>query len=70
MALATSFVQEIQEWSYQWSSVVMILFFAALLYLMWRTLKVMPRVKPQQIKPSSSQSVRTRCGVMHVAPGS
>jgi cell division protease FtsH len=55
--LATSFVQDIQEWAYQWSSVVMILFFAALLYLMWRTLKVMPRVKPQQIKPDSSQSV-------------
>ncbi len=55
--LAASFVQDIQEWSYQWSSVVMILFFAALIYLMWRTLKVMPRVKPQQIKPDSSQSV-------------
>jgi cell division protease FtsH len=55
--LATSFVQDIQEWAYQWSSVVMILFFAALIYLMWRTLKVMPRVKPQQIKPDSSQSV-------------
>ena len=55
--IAASFVQDIQEWSYQWSSVVMILFFAALLYLMWRTLKVMPRVKPQQIKPESSQSV-------------
>src|ERR1700691_1124576 len=57
MVLATSFVTDIQNWSYQWSSVVMILFFAALIYLMWRTLKVMPRVKPQQIKPSSNQSV-------------
>jgi len=57
MPLATSLVQKIQEWSYQWSSVVMIVFFAALIYLMWRTLKVMPRVKPQQIKPSSNQSV-------------
>ncbi len=57
MVLASSLVQKIQEWSYQWSSVVMILFFAALIYLMWRTLKVMPRVKPQQIKPSSNQSV-------------
>jgi cell division protease FtsH len=55
--LGTSFVQDIQNWSYQWSSVVMIVFFAALIYLMWRTLKVMPRVKPQQIKPDSSQSV-------------
>jgi len=54
---STSIVQDIQEWAYQWSSVVMILFFCALVYLMWRTLKVMPRVKPQQIKPDSSQSV-------------
>jgi cell division protease FtsH len=35
----------------------MILFFGALIYLMWRTLKVMPKVKPQQIKPASNQSV-------------
>jgi cell division protease FtsH len=56
--IATSIVQDIQDWAYQWSSVVMIVFFAALIYLMWRTLKVMPRVKPQQIKPDSSQSVQ------------
>jgi cell division protease FtsH len=55
--LFASIVQDIQDWAYQWSAVVMILFFAALLYLMWRTLKVMPRVKPQQIKPASNQSV-------------
>ncbi|HTA05085.1 MAG TPA: AAA family ATPase [Solirubrobacteraceae bacterium] len=53
----TSLVTEIQTAAYNWSPVVMILFFAALLYLMWRTLKVMPRVKPQQIKPASDQSV-------------
>ncbi len=53
----TSLVQDIQNAAYSWSPVVMILFFAALLYLMWRTLKVMPRVKPQQIKPASEQSV-------------
>src|SRR6202165_3490435 len=56
-AAQTSLVQEIQNWAYQWSPVMMMLFFAALLYLMWRTLKVMPRVKPQQIKPASNQSV-------------
>jgi cell division protease FtsH len=54
---ATSIVQDIQNWSLQWSSVVMILFFAALIYLMWRTVKAMPRVKPQQIKPASKQAV-------------
>jgi len=53
----TSFVQDIQNWAYQWSAVVMILFFAALIYLMWRMLKMMPRVKPQQIKPASNQSI-------------
>jgi cell division protease FtsH len=53
----TSIVQDIQNWAYQWSPVVMIVFFAALIYLMWRTLKVMPRIKPQQIKPASNQSV-------------
>jgi cell division protease FtsH len=53
----TSVVQEIQNFAYNWSPVVMILFFTALIFLMWRTLKVMPRVKPQQIKPSSGQSV-------------
>jgi cell division protease FtsH len=53
----TSFAQEIQNWAYNWQPVLMILFFTALLYVLWRTLKVMPRVKPQQIKPASRQSV-------------
>ncbi|HEY2397980.1 MAG TPA: AAA family ATPase [Solirubrobacteraceae bacterium] len=53
----TSFAQELQNWAYNWQPVLMIVFFAALLYVMWRTLKVMPRVKPQQIKPASRQSV-------------
>jgi cell division protease FtsH len=53
----TSFAQEVQNWAYNWEPVLMILFFSALLYVMWRTLKVMPRVKPQQIKPASRQSV-------------
>ncbi len=56
-ASVSAIVQEIQNWAYQWSSVVMILFFGVLLFLMWRMLKVMPRVKPQQIKPASDQSV-------------
>jgi cell division protease FtsH len=53
----TSIVQEIQNAAYSWSPVVMILFFTVLIFVMWRTLKVMPRVKPQQIKPASDQSV-------------
>jgi cell division protease FtsH len=53
----TSIVQDIQEWAVQWSPVLMIVFFALLIYVMWRMLSVMPRVKPHQIKPSSNQSV-------------
>jgi cell division protease FtsH len=56
-AVHTSFAQELQNWAYNWEPVLMIVFFSALLYVMWRTLKAMPRIKPQQIKPASSQSV-------------
>jgi len=37
---------------------VPILFFGLIVYLLWRTLQVMPRVKPQAIQPHSSSSVR------------
>jgi len=53
----TSFAQEIQNFAYNWEPVVAVLFFAAIIFILWRTLKVMPRVKPQQIKPASNQSV-------------
>ena len=52
-----SFSTEIQNWALQWEPVLMIIFFSALLLVLWRTLKVMPRVKPQQIKPASKQAV-------------
>jgi cell division protease FtsH len=52
-----SITQEIQNWALQWEPVIAILFFTALILLMWRTLKVMPRVKPQRIKPASNQAV-------------
>ena len=56
-ASQTSFTQELQTWAINWEPVVAILFFVAIIVVMWRMLKVMPRVKPQQIKPSSGQSV-------------
>jgi cell division protease FtsH len=52
-----SFATELQNWALQWEPVLMIVFFTALLFVLWRTLKVMPRVKPQQIKPASKQAV-------------
>jgi cell division protease FtsH len=35
-----------------------ILFFGLIIYFLWRTMSLMPRVKPQQIQPKSSSSVR------------
>jgi len=52
-----SIAQEIQNWALNWQPVLMIIFFTAILFVLWRTLKVMPRTKPQQIKPSSGESV-------------
>jgi cell division protease FtsH len=45
---------EFQNWATVW---LPILFMGALVYLVWRTLKLMPRTKPQQITPRSASSV-------------
>src|ERR1700727_786257 len=52
-----SFVQNLQNWALNWEPVIAIVFFMAIIVVMWRMLKVMPRVKPQQIKPASRQAV-------------
>ncbi len=52
-----SIAQEIQNFAVNWEPVIAILFFTALIFMMWRMLKVMPRIKPQRIKPTSDQSV-------------
>jgi cell division protease FtsH len=49
--------QQIQNFALNWEPVLMIVFFTALILVMWRTMKVMPRIKPQRIKPTSNQSV-------------
>ena len=41
-------------WAITW---LPILFMGLLVFLIWRTLKLMPRTKPQQIKPQSAASV-------------
>ena len=56
-AVHNSLATEIQNFAASWQPVVGFVFFAALILLMWRTLKAMPRVKPQRIKPSTKQKV-------------
>jgi cell division protease FtsH len=54
LAVETPFIEQVQTWALTW---LPILLMAALVYLIWRTLKSMPRTKPQQIKPEGSGSV-------------
>jgi cell division protease FtsH len=56
-AAHVSIAQKIQTFALAWEPVVGVVFFVAIIFILWRTLKVMPRVKPQQIKPSSKQAV-------------
>jgi cell division protease FtsH len=53
----TSFIQEIQNIAYNWEPVMTFVFFTAIILVMWRTLKVMPRIKPQRIKPATKGKV-------------
>jgi cell division protease FtsH len=56
-APSLTFSQELQNWALNWEPVIAILFFVVIIFVMWRMLKVMPRVKPESIKPSSKQAV-------------
>ena len=56
-ATHASLGQQIQNFAYAWEPVLMIVFFSVIIFVMLRTLKVMPRIKPQQIKPASSAAV-------------
>src|SRR5206468_5799294 len=52
---AVSLTDRIETWSLTW---LPILLMVALVYLIWRTLRMMPRTKPQQIRPEGSGSIR------------
>jgi cell division protease FtsH len=59
-AVHTSFTQNLQTWAVNWEPVIAILFFVVIIVVMWRMLKMMPKVKPQQIKPASNEAVGWR----------
>jgi cell division protease FtsH len=58
MPLSAAFIEitydQVERWAITW---LPILFMGLLVYLVWRTLKLMPRTKPQQITPRSASSV-------------
>jgi cell division protease FtsH len=49
-----SFYDQLQGYAITWAPILLM---AILVFLVWRTIKLMPRSKPQQIKPSSRSSV-------------
>jgi cell division protease FtsH len=55
LPLGMSFFDQLQNWALTWLPLLLMF---ALVFLVWRTLRMMPQTKPQQIKPSSSSSVR------------
>ncbi len=47
----------IQEWANQWGGVIGMLFMAGILFVLWKTLKLMPKTKPTQIKPTALRAI-------------
>src|SRR5688572_21548060 len=45
---------QIESWIITWAPII---FMGLLVFFIWRTLKLMPRTKPQQIAPQSSDSI-------------
>jgi cell division protease FtsH len=61
MAAATVIALGVPSWDDIQGTLLLwlpIAFFALIIYFLWRTMSLMPRVKPQSIQPHSSSSVR------------
>jgi len=57
MMIAASFLEDVKAFGLEWSGVATLLFMFAMVFFFWRTLKLMPKTKPAQIKPSAKSSV-------------
>jgi len=52
-----SFLDQVKNFGLEWSGVFTILFMFLICFFLWRTLKLMPRTKPVQIKPEVKTSI-------------
>jgi cell division protease FtsH len=55
--LAAGFSDWVQEFAYTWVPVLFFFLMCCVVYLLWRTVKLMPRVKPLEITRDSPESV-------------
>ncbi len=47
-------MDKVESWALTWMPIILM---CALVYLIWRSLKMMPRTKPQEVKPESSGGI-------------
>ena len=52
-----SVAQTVQQFANDWGGVLGLVFMGAIVYVLWRTLKLMPRTKPVQIAPQANQEI-------------
>ena len=52
-----SFLEQVKNFGIEWSGVFTILFMFLIVYFLWKTLKLMPKTKPVQIKPDMKSSI-------------
>jgi cell division protease FtsH len=50
-------VQAIKDFSYEWQGVFTLIFMVAIVFFLWRTVKMMPKTKPVQIKPDVKHAI-------------
>src|SRR5205809_8005636 len=55
--MVASFSSSMSDFATTWLPVAFFLLMLAVVYLLWRTVKLMPRVKPMEITPGSDSSV-------------
>ena len=55
--VASDFLQSIKDFGLEWSGVFTIIFMFLICFFLWRTLKLMPKTKPVQIKPDVKSSI-------------
>ena len=48
---------KVQEFATDWGGVIGLVFMGAIVYVLWRTLKMMPKTKPTQIKPTAMRDI-------------
>jgi cell division protease FtsH len=54
---APGVLERIRDFANSWQSVFAILFMLALIFVLWRTLRLMPQTKPVQLKPEANLEV-------------